>query len=94
MRIRYEIRFEGINAEVYAESSRFAAEAVRAFRTVTALTMEESIIRRYSDLLTRQRRKAVRKAWSPPSSSFSWLDTVCLQTAQFVQVWRPTPRIP
>ncbi|OQE91237.1 hypothetical protein PENNAL_c0010G10196 [Penicillium nalgiovense] len=63
MRIRYEIRFESLNAEVYADSSKFATEAVRAFRTVTALTMEDTILQRYSRLLKEQRQKATRKAW-------------------------------
>lgn len=62
IRIRYEIQFEAINAEVYADSSRFAAEAIRAFRTVSALRMEDFIIQRYSDLLRRQREKAIRKS--------------------------------
>ena len=63
MRIRYEMMFEAMNAEVYADSSKFAVEAIRAFRTVSALTMEDSIIKRYSDLLKQQRQKALRKAW-------------------------------
>lgn len=63
MRIRYEIKFESLNAEVYADSSKFATEAVRAFRTVTALTMEDTILERYSKLLKDQRQKATRKAW-------------------------------
>ncbi|OQD78772.1 hypothetical protein PENANT_c082G01455 [Penicillium antarcticum] len=63
MRIRYEIKFESLNAEVYADSSKFATEAVRAFRTVTALTMEDTILERYSNLLKDQRQKAIRKAW-------------------------------
>ncbi|KAF9237483.1 hypothetical protein DTO013E5_10125 [Penicillium roqueforti] len=63
MRIRYEIKFESLNAEVYADSSKFATEAVRAFRTVTALTMEDTILKRYSTLLKDQRQKATRKAW-------------------------------
>ncbi|KAL3449166.1 P-loop containing nucleoside triphosphate hydrolase protein [Aspergillus insuetus] len=63
MRIRYEIQFENMNAQVYAESSQFAAEAIRAFRTVTALTMEEYILSRYAGLLTEQRAKSMRKAW-------------------------------
>lgn len=63
MRIRYEVRFESLNAEVYADSSKFATEAVRAFRTVTALTMEDTILERYSKLLKDQRQKATRKAW-------------------------------
>jgi ABC-type multidrug transport system fused ATPase/permease subunit len=63
MRIRYEIQFENMNAQVYAESSQFAAEAIRAFRTVTALTMEEYILGRYGRLLAEQRAKSMRKAW-------------------------------
>lgn len=63
MRIRYETHFESMNAEVYADSSKFAAEAIRAFRTVSALTMESTIIERYSKLLKSQRTKAFRKSW-------------------------------
>lgn len=63
MCIRYEIKFESLNAEVYADSSKFATEAVRAFRTVTALTTEDTILQRYSGLLREQRQKATRKAW-------------------------------
>lgn len=63
MRIRYELEFEALNAEVYAGSSQFAAEAINAFRTVSALTMEASILNRYSNLLKQQQSKAFRKAW-------------------------------
>ncbi|KAJ6092221.1 hypothetical protein N7467_004190 [Penicillium canescens] len=63
MRIRYELEFEALNAEVYSGSSQFAAEAIEAFRTVSALTMERSILNRYSDLLKQQQNKAFRKAW-------------------------------
>ncbi|KNG83433.1 putative ABC multidrug transporter [Aspergillus nomiae NRRL 13137] len=62
-RIQYEVQFERMNAEVYAESSKFATEAIRAFRTVTALTMEHTILQRYTNLLSQQRVKAIRKAW-------------------------------
>ncbi|PIG81002.1 lipid A export ATP-binding/permease protein msbA [Aspergillus arachidicola] len=62
-RIQYEVQFEGMNAAVYAESSKFATEAIRAFRTVTALTMEDTILQRYSNLLCQQRVRAIRKAW-------------------------------
>ncbi|THC91109.1 hypothetical protein EYZ11_009423 [Aspergillus tanneri] len=74
-RIRYEIKFEELNAAVYEDSSRFATEAIRAFRTVSALTMEESIIRRYSDMLQLQRRKAMRKA-SYSTLVFAFSDSV------------------
>lgn len=63
MRIRYELEFDSMNAAVYSGSSQFAAEAIQAFRTVSALTMEDSILRRYSNLLHEQQSKAFRKAW-------------------------------
>lgn len=75
MRIRYEKLFEALNAEVYADSSKFAVEAIRAFRTVTAFTMEKSIIDRYSELLKQQRQKALRKAWSA-TLIFAFSDSV------------------
>lgn len=62
-RIRYELQFEAMNAEVYAGSSQFATEAIGAFRTVTSLTMEDHIITKYSKMLREQRKKAFRKAW-------------------------------
>ncbi|ERT02792.1 hypothetical protein HMPREF1624_01094 [Sporothrix schenckii ATCC 58251] len=45
-RVRYEIEFESMNAAVFAESSKWAAESIDAFRTVTALTLEEVICKR------------------------------------------------
>lgn len=62
MRIRYEIKFEEMNSEVFARSSQFAVEAIGAFRTVSALTMEDYIVDRYSALLKQQIRAAFRKA--------------------------------
>lgn len=62
VRIGFEIKFEEWNAQVFAHSSQFATEAVGAFRTVTSLTMEDSIINKYSELLQVQIRKATRKA--------------------------------
>ncbi|KAF7893036.1 uncharacterized protein EAF02_000574 [Botrytis sinoallii] len=50
-RIRYEIQFEKMNQAVFAESSKFAAEAISAFRTVTSLTLEDMISTRYEELL-------------------------------------------
>ncbi|GAB1207681.1 hypothetical protein APSETT445_006409 [Aspergillus pseudonomiae] len=63
MRIRYELQFEAMNAEVYSGSSQFAAESIEAFRTVSALTMEDAILDRYANLLRQQQNKAFRKAW-------------------------------
>ncbi|CAL5866562.1 uncharacterized protein PFLUO_LOCUS771 [Penicillium psychrofluorescens] len=77
MRIRYELEFEALNAEVYSGSSQFAAEAIEAFRTVSALTMEGSILNRYSDLLKQQQSKAFRKAWLA-TMVFAFSDSVDL----------------
>ena len=50
-RVRYEIQFESMNQAVFAESSKFAAESIGAFRTVTSLTLEDMICSRYEVLL-------------------------------------------
>ncbi|KAL1963409.1 hypothetical protein VTN77DRAFT_8425 [Rasamsonia byssochlamydoides] len=63
MRLRHEILFEQMNAEVFAHSSQFATEAIGAFRTVSALTMEGYILEKYSSLLKQQIRQAFRRAW-------------------------------
>ncbi|OAG39811.1 hypothetical protein AYO21_05876 [Fonsecaea monophora] len=62
IRVKYEVQFEEWNAKVFAHSSQFATEAVGAFRTVTSLTMEDSILNKYSDLLQEQIRDATRRA--------------------------------
>ena len=49
-RVRYEIQFESLNQAVFAESSKFAAESIGAFRTVSSLTLEDMICRRYEVL--------------------------------------------
>jgi len=62
IRIRYEIVFEKMNQAVFEESSKFAAESINAFRTVTALTLEDIICRRYEVLLADHVNKAFKKA--------------------------------
>ncbi|EFW13456.1 ABC transporter [Coccidioides posadasii str. Silveira] len=62
VRVRYELRFERLNAAVFAESSQFASEAIGAFRTVTSLTLEDSINQRYAALLRSHVRAAFLKA--------------------------------
>ena len=62
MRFQYELQFEKLNAAVFAESSQFASEAIGAFRTVTALTLEDTITDRYSALLKGHVRDAWKKA--------------------------------
>jgi len=62
VRVRYEIQFEKLNALVFAKSSQFAAEAIGAFRTVTSLTLEDTITDRYAKLLQGHVMDAFKKA--------------------------------
>lgn len=61
-RIRYEIQFEKMNQAVFAESSKFAAESISAFRTVTSLTLEDMICNRYDELLKWHVRSHAQKS--------------------------------
>ncbi|KAI1411864.1 P-loop containing nucleoside triphosphate hydrolase protein [Hypoxylon sp. FL1857] len=61
-RIRVEKKFEAMNLKVFAESAKFATESIGAIRTVTALTLEESICRRYEELLQEHVKKAFKRA--------------------------------
>jgi ATP-binding cassette subfamily B (MDR/TAP) protein 1 len=54
LRIRYEVQFESMNHAVFAESSKFASEAIGAIRTVSSLTLEGTICRRFEQFLERQ----------------------------------------
>ncbi|KAF2679024.1 ABC multidrug transporter-like protein [Lentithecium fluviatile CBS 122367] len=58
-RVRHEVRFESRNNEVFAESARFATEAIGAIRTVACLTLERAICRRYDGLL----KAHITKSW-------------------------------
>ncbi|KAK2831910.1 hypothetical protein FQN49_007047 [Arthroderma sp. PD_2] len=62
VRVRYEVQFDKMNAAVFEESSQFASEAIGAFRTVTSLTLEDTINDRYSGLLQHHVRSAFVKA--------------------------------
>jgi len=61
-RIRYETQFEKMNESVFAESSKFAAEAIGAFRTVSSLTLEPETCGRYQALLENHTTSAFKKA--------------------------------
>ncbi|KAI0205276.1 ABC transporter-like protein [Astrocystis sublimbata] len=61
-RIRVEKKFEMMNLTVFAESAKFATESVGAIRTVTALTLEDMICRRYENLLQDHVKEAFRRA--------------------------------
>ncbi|KAI5867037.1 P-loop containing nucleoside triphosphate hydrolase protein [Durotheca rogersii] len=62
LRLQYELEFEAMNAAVFAESSKFAAESISAFRTVASLTLEGAIGARYAALLQGHVASAGRKA--------------------------------
>jgi ATP-binding cassette subfamily B (MDR/TAP) protein 1 len=61
-RVHLERYFEELNAEVFADTAQFGSEAIGAFRTVTALTMEDTIIKRFDQLLNEHMKKAIRQA--------------------------------
>ncbi|CAI6336290.1 unnamed protein product [Periconia digitata] len=61
-RVRHEVKFESRNNEVFAESARFATEAIGAIRTVACLTLEQSICKRYDDLLKKHIDKSLKEA--------------------------------
>jgi ATP-binding cassette subfamily B (MDR/TAP) protein 1 len=76
-RVRYELQFNAMNEAVFKESSKFGAEAIGAFRTVSALVMENSICDRYSRLLQNHVDSAQKKArWT--TIIFAYADSVSL----------------
>jgi ATP-binding cassette subfamily B (MDR/TAP) protein 1 len=64
-RVRHEVRFESRNNEVFAESARFATEAIGAIRTVASLTLECTVCQRYDGLLKEHITQSWKEArWS------------------------------
>ncbi|KAF2665836.1 P-loop containing nucleoside triphosphate hydrolase protein [Microthyrium microscopicum] len=61
-RIKYEIEFDEMNAAVFSESSKFAAESIGAFRTVCSFSLEDKICDRYNNLLRNHVLQAFKKA--------------------------------
>ncbi|KAI8669950.1 ABC transporter [Fusarium sp. Ph1] len=84
-KLRYELQFAAMNEAVFSESSKFGAEAVGAFRTVTALVLEDAICERYQKLLQGQLTSAYRKSpW--PTFIFAFSDSVGL-ACQALILW-------
>ena len=84
-RLRYELRFAAMNEAVFSESSKFGAESIGAFRTVTAFVLEDTICDRYERLLQGHVRSAYRK--SPfPTLIFAFSDSVGL-ACQALILW-------
>ncbi|TEA11298.1 ABC transporter BEA3 [Colletotrichum sidae] len=82
-RVRHETRFEEANNAVFAESAQFASESIGAIRTVSSLTMEDGICRRYEALLQNHTREAFRSSrFSVMLFAFS--DSISLLCMAFV----------
>jgi ABC-type multidrug transport system fused ATPase/permease subunit len=83
LRIRYEVKFESMNHAVFAESSKFATEAIGAIRTVSSLTLEGTICRRFEELLENHANNALKKArWS--CFVFSLSDSISILCMAFI----------
>ncbi|KAF4123510.1 ABC-type multidrug transport system, ATPase and permease component [Geosmithia morbida] len=83
-RFRYELQFEQMNSQVFAESSRFASESIGAMRTVTALTLETSITERFDALCRGHVAHAYRKArWVSILFGFADSTTMACQSLIF-----------
>ena len=82
-RLRYETQFEKTNHEVFAESSKFATEAIGAFRTVTSLVLEDNICARYEKLLRHHSKDALKKSMRS-TLVFAISDSISLLCMAFV----------
>ncbi|RFU29279.1 hypothetical protein B7463_g7075, partial [Scytalidium lignicola] len=84
-KMRHEVQFEQMNSAVFMESSQFATEAIGAIRTVSSLTMESLINKRYQKLLDGHVQAAYRKAqWT--ATLFGFADSVTLG-CQALIIW-------
>ncbi|KAL4865925.1 hypothetical protein BDV12DRAFT_210806 [Aspergillus spectabilis] len=62
IRFRYELQFDEMDDTVFVESSKFASEAIGAFRTVSALTLERPIQTEFEKLCQEQVVSVYKKA--------------------------------
>ncbi|KAF2647760.1 ABC transporter-like protein [Lophiostoma macrostomum CBS 122681] len=82
LRVYYERKFEKMTWLVFSESSKFAIESIGAFRTVSALTMEDFICKRYENLLNEHVSKAFRSA-ALSTLIFAFSDSIALLCMAF-----------
>jgi ATP-binding cassette, subfamily B (MDR/TAP), member 1 len=83
-KFKYELQFEKMNNEVFAESSKFASESIGAFRTVTSLTLEEPICDRFDRLCSGHVHEAYKKArWVSVLFGFADSATLACQALIF-----------
>jgi ATP-binding cassette subfamily B (MDR/TAP) protein 1 len=59
--VRFESFFAKLNEKTFDESAQFACEAVRNYRKMVSLRMENLIVDRYAGLLDRSINSALRK---------------------------------
>ena len=81
-RVRHEVRFESRNNQVFADSARFATEAISGIRTVASLTLEKAVCQRYDRLL----QVHVEKSWKESRYScivFAMSDSMVLLCMAF-----------
>lgn len=84
IRFRYELLFEKLNDEVFADSSHFASEALGAFRTVASLALEGTISTRFEQLCHGHVAAAYKKArWVSIILGFSDSATLASQALIF-----------
>lgn len=77
------MQFERMNYAVFAESGKFATEAIGAFRTVSSLTLESEILQRYETLLDNHRKDAFKKA-KRSTFVFALSDSIALLCMAFI----------
>ena len=83
-RMRYELQFDKMNNAVFAESSKFASESISAFRTVSSLTLEDTIAERFEKLCQSHVVSAYKKArWVSILFGFSDSSTMACQALIF-----------
>ncbi|KAI1059837.1 hypothetical protein LB506_008971 [Fusarium annulatum] len=79
-RMRYEIKFEEMNNAVFVDSSKFASEAIGAFRTVSSFTLEGAICDQFRTLNSNHVKDAFKKArWVSLLYAFSDSATIGCQ---------------
>lgn len=79
-RMRYEIKFEEMNNAVFVDSSKFASEAIGAFRTVSSFTLESAICDQFRTLNSNHVKDAFKKArWVSLLYAFSDSATIGCQ---------------
>jgi len=65
LRLRLETKFEQENSVIFAESARFASQAVGAMRTVSAFTLEQVVWSDYDERLQRPLQNPFRVVGMP-----------------------------